>query len=222
MYYTLLRIVYTTALVSASGALSPGPLTVTTFALGSRYGWKGGFMVALGHTLVELPYMILLYFFLSSIEGLLQGIVGHVITLIGASIVMFFAITTIRDALGSLKLGSMPYTANTTKAILRHPVVIGILFTGLNVWFLIWWLSIGLGLISLAASIGIIGIFLIFLSHVWLDYLWLGLVAEAGRRGARLVGSKGYSILMIVLGTVLALFGINMLLKRFLLITILP
>lgn len=219
--YDIVRIIYTTVLVSASGALSPGPLTIITFTLGSRYGWKGGLMVALGHTLVELPYIILLYFFISSIEVLLQGAVGHVITLAGASIVMFFAVSTIRDALGSLRSGVI---SSATKSVLRHPIVIGILFTGLNVWFLIWWLSIGIGLISLAtsASTSLIGIFIIFLSHIWLDYLWLGLVAEAGRKGTKLVGSKGYSILMGVLGVVLALFSINMLLKRFLLITVLP
>lgn len=220
MMFDIAKVVYTTILVSASGALSPGPLTITTLTLGSRYGWKGGVMVALGHTLIEFPYVIILYFFLSSVEALIKGAIGHVITLAGASVVLFFAVLTIRDALSSLRSGITPST--NTRSALRHPVVVGALFTSLNVWFLIWWLSIGLGLISLVTSMGLIGVFTIFLSHVWLDYLWLGLVAEAGKRGAKLVGSKGYGILMCVLGIALALFGVNMVLRRFLLITILP
>jgi ABC-type tungstate transport system substrate-binding protein len=43
-------------LLSASGVLSPGPL----FLANLIYGSKGGIKIALGHTIVELPLIIIL------------------------------------------------------------------------------------------------------------------------------------------------------------------
>jgi len=217
----LVRLAYITILVSASGALSPGPLTFATLALGSRYGWKGGLLVAIGHSLVELPYILVLFAFFSYAEAILRGVWGDVITLIGTAIVLFFASAVARDGLRRLRSRGAA-DSNKKWRTLGNPLVVGLLFTGFNVWFLIWWLSIGLELISTAVSLGLVSLFVLFVSHVWLDYLWLGFLAEAGKRGTQLIGSRGYAILLIVLGIILALFGVNMSLKRFTPYTIIP
>ncbi len=52
---SVLAIAFQVMAVSASGALSPGPLTVATMALGTRGGWKAGVFVSFGHALFELP-----------------------------------------------------------------------------------------------------------------------------------------------------------------------
>ena len=52
---SVLAIAFQVMAVSASGALSPGPLTVATMALGTRSGWKTGVFVSFGHALFELP-----------------------------------------------------------------------------------------------------------------------------------------------------------------------
>jgi threonine/homoserine/homoserine lactone efflux protein len=216
-----LRLVYLTVLVSASGALSPGPLTVATIALGSRNGWRSGFQVAFGHTLVEVTYVTLLFYFFSYAKAALDGVIGDALTLMGSIIVLYFAVSTIREGFGYIS-GDSNGSNTKTPPNLRNPVLIGVLFTGLNVWFLLWWLSIGLELVSFSIKLGVFGLLLLLMSHLWLDYLWLILLAETGNRGSRIMGSRGHSLLMIALGLILMLFGLNMVLKRFTPYTILP
>jgi threonine/homoserine/homoserine lactone efflux protein len=47
-------------LLSASGVLSPGPLFLANLIYGSKGGLHSGIKIALGHTIVELPLIILL------------------------------------------------------------------------------------------------------------------------------------------------------------------
>src|SRR3989442_15990162 len=46
--------------ISASGVLAPGPLFFTNLLYGTRQGARSGIKVAYGHTVVELPLIIML------------------------------------------------------------------------------------------------------------------------------------------------------------------
>jgi threonine/homoserine/homoserine lactone efflux protein len=46
-------------LVSASGVLTPGPLFFANLALSKYGGFWSGIKIAIGHTIVELPVIIL-------------------------------------------------------------------------------------------------------------------------------------------------------------------
>ncbi|MEM2253580.1 MAG: LysE family transporter, partial [Desulfurococcaceae archaeon] len=175
-------VVIATLVASPSGAFSPGPLTLATLAIGSRSGWRGGFFIAMGHMAVELPYVLALFFSMNYIAQLLRGFLGDIITALGVLAILFFATMIIKD---SIKGASNRDPGKSIKA--ANPIVIGALFTGLNTYFLLWWLSIGLGLISMTSSIGVTAIAVMYLSHVWMDYLWLITVAEASRRGLRIL-----------------------------------
>lgn len=206
------RLVYLTIVISISGALSPGPLTIMTLALGSKNGWRSGVLVATGHMLVEVLYVTLLFYFFSHVKVLLEGLIGDIVTIVGSLLILYFAFLTIREGVRSLNT-SVSLKVNVL--FNRNPLLIGILLTGFNVWFLLWWLSIGLEIILLSTGLGILGLLIIFASHLWLDYLWLILVAETGRRGTRIMSSKKYALLLLILGAILAIFGLNIVLKRF-------
>ena len=206
------RLIYLTIVISISGALSPGPLTIMTLALGSKNGWRSGVLVATGHMFVEVLYVTLLFYFFSHVKVLLEGVIGDIVTVVGSFLILYFAYLTIREGVKRLNT-SVSLEVNVLLS--RNPLLIGILLTGFNVWFLLWWLSIGLEIISLSISLGVLGLLIIFASHLWLDYLWLILVAETGKRGTRIMSSKNYALLLLILGAILAIFGLNMVLKRF-------
>lgn len=216
----IIKLIYITAGVSASGALSPGPLTVATIALGSRNGWRSGLLVAIGHTIIEVPYVTMIFYFFSHARTILQSVIGDLVTLLGGLLVLYFALLTINEGLRYLRR-AIVINRDIYHGV-SNPILIGALFTGLNVWFLLWWLSIGLEIVSLATRLGIMGLLVIFISHLWLDYIWLILVAETGKRGTLIMGSRGHAVLMIIIGLILALFGVNMILKRFTSIYLLP
>ena len=47
-------------IISASGVMSPGPLFAANITYGLREGVKSGIKIAIGHSIVELPLVILL------------------------------------------------------------------------------------------------------------------------------------------------------------------
>ena len=47
-------------IISLTGALAPGPLTTVAIVEGSRRGKWAGARIAVGHALVEAPYMALI------------------------------------------------------------------------------------------------------------------------------------------------------------------
>lgn len=200
---SLMELVTLTLLITPSGALSPGPLTASTLALGTREGWRAGILVAVGHTLVEFPYIILLYYALSTITSLLRGSIGLILGLGAASIVLYFGFLLLRDFLS----GNIDIKPGRFYRL--HPILIGVLLTGFNVFFLLWWIGVGLPLIRAAIPWGLAGIAIMYVSHVWMDYVWLGLIALAGYKGARSFGSKGYRLLLGVLGAILVFFGVD-------------
>ncbi len=198
--------------ISTSGALSPGPLTVANMALGVKGGWKSGLQVALGHMIVELPYVFLLALFYDTISSWLsQGYVKIGFTLFVVGFMGFFAYLLIRDALSTKGFND---NSGNTGLVHTNPIVVGAVLTGLNAYFLLWWASVGLPLIEGALTIGFpLGVLYMYVLHVWLDYTWLGATAYAAHHGSRILGPRGTRILLLTLAGILLFFAATLLLK---------
>jgi len=90
----------------------------------------------------------------------------------------------------------------------RNPILLGLVFTGLNPFFIVWWLTEGGDLILDALRLAsLAGVLVMYVSHVWMDYAWLAAVAHLARREVDIIGARGYRALMIVFGGVLIFFG---------------
>ena len=119
--------------------MSPGPLFAANIACGIREGTKSGIKVAIGHTIVELPLIVILGVGAFSLE--LFPEFRTIISIIGAIALFVFAAIQIRSTIK----GSQSITQGTK----QNPLLTGILLTGLNPFFLVWWISIGLKLIQM-------------------------------------------------------------------------
>jgi threonine/homoserine/homoserine lactone efflux protein len=98
----------------------------------------------------------------------------------------------------------------------KNPFLLGSVFTGLNPYFIIWWLTVGLELIYLSLEFASwAGVLLMYVSHVWMDYVWLTSTAYLAKRGTSLVNKKGYRIVMAVFGGILVFFGLYFLSSPF-------
>lgn len=206
-----------TLVVSPSGALSPGPLTIATITLGARGGWKSGALVAFGHMMFELPYVVMLTVAFNTMKIFLESLKALILCA-GVAIILYFAYMIFRDVFKGFRIEN----AKSGGKVSRSPIVVGFAFTAFNVFFLMWWISIGLSLITRIFEMGIASVIIMYPTHVWIDFAWLSLVAEASRRGTRLLSGKGYRVLMTLLGALMVLFAINILLKSFLGFAILP
>ncbi len=193
--------------ISLSGALAPGPLTVATATSGLKSGWKAGLWASIGHTLIELPYVILISLGLLTIfknpkVNLFLGILGSIF-------LFLFGYSTIRDALRGPKLKESHPKRNT---IPTAPFLTGIFLTLLNPYFLAWWIGIGASLISEAMEkAGFLGIGLLYISHIWLDYAWLIFIARLASLGHQQI--KVFRFILLGLGILVIWFGITLLVK---------
>ena len=91
--------------------------------------------------------------------------------------------------------------------------MIGLAFTGLNPYFILWWLTVGAKLILIALEFAaLLGVIFMFICHVWMDYAWLTGIAYFSKKGTNVMGLKWYKALMIIFGVILIYFGLTFIL----------
>jgi threonine/homoserine/homoserine lactone efflux protein len=191
-------------IISASGVMSPGPLFAANVMYGLREGKISGIKMAIGHTIVEFPLIVLLGVGFFSIESVPE--IRTVITIFGAVGLFGFAILQIRA------VTKEKFSIETKSG--QGPFVAGILLSALNPFFIIWWLTIGLVLISESIqNFGIIGIVILFLFHIWMDYAWLFTIAAFSSKAKNYLSKRNFKIIIFVLSIVLIYFGIDFLFK---------
>jgi threonine/homoserine/homoserine lactone efflux protein len=188
--------------ISASGVLTPGPLFLANMLYGSSQGVRSGIKLAYGHTVVELPLIILLSTGLFSIAALSRY--EKIIGLVGGIGMICFA---------SIQIIGIVKKKRGTNAIApdnkSNPFITGIAFSALNPFFLAWWLTAGLKMIADSTTFGFAaGITILFGFHIWMDYAWLGTTAYISSKGSIVLESRYYPILLLGLAVVLVYYGI--------------
>ena len=190
--------------ISASGVMSPGPLFAANVMYGLREGKISGIKMAIGHTIVEFPLILLLGVGFFSIESIPE--IRTIITILGAIGLFGFAILQIRS------VAKQEFSLETKSG--QGPFMAGILLSALNPFFIIWWLTIGLVLISESIqNFGIIGIVILFLFHIWMDYAWLFTIAIFSSKAKNYLSKRNFKMIIIGLSVVLIYFGIDFVLK---------
>jgi threonine/homoserine/homoserine lactone efflux protein len=192
--------------VSASGVLAPGPLFFANLLYGTRLGTWSGLKLACGHTIVELPLIILLAGGLFTFDAARKysGIIG----LMGGIAMLALAGLQIRSIVrkkGMYAAVPAPYLAGS-----KGPIIVGVVLSALNPFFFIWWFTAGLKLIVDSAAFGLgTGLVILFALHIWMDYAWLGGTALLASKGSMLLKSRHYSLLLAGLSAVLIYYGIS-------------
>jgi len=205
---TLLDIGLQIILVSVSGVLSPGPLFFANLVLSKNGGFWSGIKIAIGHTIVELPVVILysipLIIFTS--QSVTYSIINFISFIGGISLISFGILFVVKII---SKNNKHNYIIESSR--IEKPVIAGMLFTGINPFFFLWWISVGIKLISDSiALLGYpIGIAFLFLVHVWMDYAWLGLTSYFASRGISVLRSQYHKFIILILTIPLFYYGIN-------------
>lgn len=188
--------------ISASGVLAPGPLFFTNMLYGTRQGARAGLKVAYGHTIVELPLIVLLAagLFTSAAAAQHAGIIG----LIGGAGILCFAALQIAGVIRRKDARVAPAVESR-----KSPFIAGIALSALNPFFLIWWFTVGLKLVADSATFGFAaGIIILFSLHIWMDYAWLAGTAYLASKGSSVIKSKYYPVLLLTLAAILLYYGV--------------
>ncbi len=200
----LLGFIITVILLTASGALAPGPLFFQTISQGAKTGARSGLIFSLAHTLVEFSLIMLLAFGLLAVRN--EVFLRNSIGMIGGIVLIAFGSYQIYGVLKKKQL-------EQKQEVPSHRLFfIGLLFTALNPYFIIWWLTVGSNLILLALELAALtGVIFMFLCHVWMDYAWLIAVSHFAKKGVNALGSKWYQAFIGVFGVILIYFGVSFL-----------
>ena len=220
-------------IISASGVFSPGPLFLANLIYGSKQGYFAGIKIANGHMTVELLLVILLSL---GIFGLYHFTLGDgalsTVGLIGGIAIILFSLAQILNITKKIGITRDINKDNTNKnlsighgttyfflldkinrKIDRGPLIVGIIFTAMNPFFLIWWLTVGLKLISDSVYLfGVMeGILILFLFHIWMDYVWLALTAYLISKGHSIFKIRFYHFFIICISIILVSYGLYLL-----------
>lgn len=204
-------------LVSTSGVFSPGPLFFVNLFYGSKYGSIMGLKIAVGHTLVEFPLLVLLFYGISKFSSMSisDSDILKIIGIVWGVFMIFFSFIQIYPV---IKNKSLETNNQHSRYAIKNAILVGMIFTGLNPFFLVWWSTIGLKLVSDSVNnFGYLsGIILLFFSHIWMDYFWLWITSFMSSKGRSIIKQKFYRIILLSFSTIIGIFGVNLLITAFL------
>jgi len=162
----MLPILLSVVVISLSGVMMPGPMFAMTLAK-SYKSPRAGLQIALGHAVIEVPLILLIYFgFARFFEN---SLVQLVLSIAGGSMIIWLGISMFRARLEVAQKGKdLPYNA----------FVAGIITSGLNPFFLLWWATIGSMLVMRFLAFGTTGLILFIVVHWLCDLGWLSFVSN--------------------------------------------
>lgn len=197
--------------ITSSGALSPGPLTVSVMKKGAEEGSRAGLLASLGHMTIELPLVYLIG--IGLVSFLLNDLTIYITGLIGAVFIILFGLLTLRDAWIGVNLNNI--RDNEEKgSFIQSSFLIGLNLSAFNPFFIIWWIGIGAALVIEAFSYaGYLGILEMYIAHVWMDFVWLGVISFLVKSGTRIMERRGYRVMLSIIGLLLLYFGASILIQ---------
>ena len=181
--------------ISLSGVMMPGPLFAMTVAKSYRSSTSGA-LIALGHAVIEIPLMLLIYFGFANFFKLIQ--LQILIGVIGGAILIYIGINMLRARGIIVEEGKdLPYGS----------FIGGIITTAVNPYFFLWWASIGSALIIKSTVFGLMGFVLFIVIHWLCDFAWLSGISLIIHRTHHLWSKRIHKAIFGVCGLLLVGFG---------------
>jgi len=198
-WWLLAGVPVTSFIVALSGALMPGPLLTLTVGEAARRGFWAGPLIIVGHALLELALVLLL---LAGVgvwlhRPLILGLVG----VTGAGMLGWMGLGLLKASRHS----HLDFDPQADSGL--HPIIAGIVMSAANPYWLIWWLTIGLGYVMFSMEFGILGVALFFTGHILADFAWYTLVSGAVAQGRRFISDRLYRGFLGACGVFLLGFG---------------
>jgi threonine/homoserine/homoserine lactone efflux protein len=198
---SLLTIFVSAFVVGLSGTMAPGPVLTVTISETLKRGFKAGPLIVLGHALLEIILLALIglglgpFFERPAVTTVFLSAGGVVLLWMGAQMLLTHKRIT-EEALRATGTPS-PY----------GPVLAGIVLSISNPYWIIWWVTIGMGFVTQSLQHGLIGLICFYCGHILSDLAWYSFVSFSVSAGRRLCPPLVYRILFILCGTMLIVLG---------------
>ena len=192
----MLPILLSVVVISLSGVMQPGIMFAMTIAKSYQSPWVGP-QIALGHAVIEVPLILLLYFGFDQFFE--NTVVQLVFSIVGGGMIIWLGVSMFRARAEVVHRGQdLPYNAFTA----------GILSSVLNPFFWGWWATIGSMLVIKFHDFGVTGLVAFITVHWLCDLVWLSLLSALVYKTQRLWGRKLQEGIFIVCSLLLVGFGV--------------
>jgi threonine/homoserine/homoserine lactone efflux protein len=185
--------------VSLSGVMAPGPISSVSVGYGNTNP-RAGAWVAVGHGLVEFPVMIGVFLGVGAIMELPGVQLG--ISLLGGVFLLYLGVNMFRN------IRQQDITGSTGS---RSPLAAGALLSLTNPYFLIWWATVGAGLILKSTEFGLLGFGAFAVCHWLCDLGWDTFLSAASFRGSQLFGQTFQQVVFAASGGVMLFYSMKLL-----------
>jgi len=194
--------------ISLTGVMLPGPMTAATIAKG--YSDKhAGAWIAAGHAVVEVPIIAVIY-------AVIYFGFEHFIDSPQVKMGIYLAGGLMLLYLGFRMFRATHETLGAVSGLPASSLVTGIVITGTNPAFYMWWATVGAVLITGAARFGLVGVILLAVVHLPCDLVWSEFLSIGTFGSRRWWTQKVQRIVFGVCALILAGFGVWFCLSAFL------
>lgn len=154
--------------------------------------------MAVGHGIVEFPLIVLITVGMKEIIE--STLIKIVIGLAGGAFLIIMASQMLKS----------PESANKPQVTISKstPLLAGVILSGGNPYFFLWWATVGLALATTATRLGIWAFVLFAIVHWLCDLIWLQALSWASFKGSVLLNPRRQRIVMIICAVVLLGFGV--------------
>lgn len=191
----MLPILLSVVVISLSGVIMPGLMFGVTLTKSLKSPWAGT-QIALGHAVVEIPLILLVYF--GFIRFSPNSAVQLVMSLLGGGMIIALGVSMFRARAALVRKGmDLPHNA----------FMVGIITSALNPFFWLWWVTIGTMLVMKFLGFGITGLIVFIAVHWACDLVWLSFISNVIYRTRTLWGPKFQEWLFIACSLLLIGFG---------------
>ena len=175
--------------------MMPGPMFAVTLAKSYRTPWAGA-QVSLGHAVIEVPLILLIYFgFARFFENITVQVV---LSILGGGMIIWLGIAMFRARAEVVQRGKdLSYSA----------FIAGIITSGFNPYFLLWWATVGSLLVMKFLGFGATGLIAFIIVHWLCDLVWLSIISSVVYRTHSLWGLRFQEWLFIICSLLLIGFG---------------
>lgn len=199
----LLQIFGQSFLVGLSGAVAPGPLLTYNIQLTCKKGFWIGPKLVLGHAILEAILILGLILGLGRFIQLpavriIIGVLGGLML-----ILMGYDLAFKESRKGRIALPEVAATAEVPPAkgmTDLNPVLAGIVISISNPYWLMWWVMVGLAMITQALNLGWVGVGCFYIGHISGDLGWYSLISGALAKGSRFLSDRVYRWLLFICG----------------------
>jgi threonine/homoserine/homoserine lactone efflux protein len=192
----MLAIILSVIVISLSGVMMPGPMFAVAVAKSYHSPWAGTKM-SIGHAIVEVPLILLIYFGFA--QFFQRDAVQIGLSLAGGAVIIWLGINMFRARKDVVSSG---------KDLKYGAVTAGIVMSAINPLFLLWWATVGSMLVMKFIAFGTVGLPVLIITHWTCDLVWLSFVSVLIYRTKALWGLRLQEWIFAVCSLLLVGFGV--------------